>query len=103
MEQTEEDLSSLQKRKKHCATNLLCIAQRGFLLTHCMVMAFAWAIAERNNKVKLLNSELGPRESQLSKSHSDLTLRKMDKLEKSQALMDVVQSGLCGLVVSKLF
>ena len=53
-----------------------------------MVMAFAWDMVKHNGKSHLLNPELGPgmrRWINFRKRHPDITLRKVDKLDRSRA------------------
>ena len=67
---------------------LLYVAERGFPLTRRMVMAFAWDMAKRNGKAHLLNPELGPGMRwwiNFRKRHPDITLRRVDKLDRSRA------------------
>ena len=51
-------------------------------------MAFAWAIAQRSGKAKFFNPELGPGDrwwANFRKRHPELTIRKVDKLDRSRA------------------
>ena len=66
---------------------LVHMAQRGFPLTPKMTMAFAWAIAAKSGK-KSRFSDAGPSHhwwADFRKRHPELTLRKMDKLDRSRA------------------
>ena len=66
---------------------LLYMAERGFPLTPKMCMAFAWAIAIRAGKKKLF-SDTGPTMHwwiNFRKRHPQLTLRKVDTLERNRA------------------
>ena len=66
---------------------VLYMADRGFPLTMRMVLAFAWAIAIRTGKAGRF-SENGPSKHWWSKfkgRHPNLTLRKVDNLERCRA------------------
>ena len=66
---------------------LVYMAQRGFPLTRTLTKAFAWAIAVRSGKADRFGKE-GPSENWwtgFSRHHPELTLRKADKLARSQA------------------
>ena len=68
-------------------TYLLYMAERGFPLTPKMCMAFAWAVAIRAGKEQYF-SDTGPTMHwwvNFRKRHPQLTLRKVDKLERSRA------------------
>ena len=74
--------------EKALCNYLVYMAERGFPLTHSMVMAFAWAIALRSGKGSHFNPELGPGEhwwTGFRKRHPELTLRKVDRLDRSRA------------------
>ena len=64
------------------------MALRGFPLTRCMVMVFAWAISLCSGRGNRFSAELGPGDhwwSNFRKRHPELTLRKVDKLDRSRA------------------
>ena len=64
------------------------MAERGFPLTRRMVMAFAWAVVLRSGKAGRFNHDLGPGEHwwvNFQQRHPDITLRKVDKPERSRA------------------
>ena len=66
---------------------LLYMAQHGFPLTPTMTKAFAWAIAIRSGKGHRF-SDVGPSMhwwTNFRRRHPQLTLRKMDNLERSRA------------------
>ena len=63
------------------------MAERGFPLTRRMVCAFAWAIAIRSGTGDRFSSN-GPSKQwwlNFKSCHPDLTLRKVDTLERSRA------------------
>ena len=67
---------------------LLYMAEGGFPLSRRMVMAYAWAIAKRSGKDEAFNKEVGPGDrwwANFRKRHPQLTLRKIDKLDRSRA------------------
>ena len=67
---------------------LLYMAQHGFPLTRTMIKAFAWAIAKRSGNGHRFNDQLGPGEHwwiNFKKRHPDLSLRKIENLERSRA------------------
>ena len=64
------------------------MADRGFPLTRKMVMAYAWALAKKSGRADLFNQEFDPGDrwcSNFCKRHPALTLRKLDKLDRSRA------------------
>lgn len=64
------------------------MAQRGFPLTRRIVMEFAWAISLRSGQGDRFNTELDPGDhwwSNFRTHHPKLTLRKVNKLDKSRA------------------
>ena len=76
--------------EKALCNYLFYMAERGFPLTRSMVMAFAWAIAIRSGNGSHFNPELGPGEHwwtgfRKRKLHPALTLRKVDRLDRSRA------------------
>ena len=74
--------------EKALCNYLVFMAERGFPLTCSMVMAFAWAIAIRSGNSSCFNPELGPGEhwwTGFRKRHPELTLRKVDQLDRSRA------------------
>ena len=77
-----------EQEEKALCSYLIYMAERGFPLTRRMVMAFAWAIALRSGKGDRFNSEIGPGEHwwiNFRKRHPEISLRKVDKLERSRA------------------
>ena len=67
---------------------LVYMADRGFLLTRKMVMAYAWALAKKSGRADRFNQEFGPGDrwwSNFRKRRPELTLRKLDKLDRSRA------------------
>ena len=64
------------------------MAERGFPLTCTMVIVFAWAVAIRSGKADRFNPDVGPGDhwwANFCKRHPQLTLRKVDKLDRSRA------------------
>ena len=77
-----------EQEEKALCSYLIYMAERGFPLTRRMVMAFAWAIALRSGNGDRFNPELGPGEHwwiNFHKRHPEISLRKVDKLERSRA------------------
>ncbi len=67
---------------------LIYVAERGFPLTRRMVMAYAWSLAKKLGRADRFNKDVGPGEhwwSNFRKRHPFLTLRKLDKLDRSRA------------------
>ena len=76
------------EEEKALCTYLIYMAEKGFPLTRTMVMAFAWAVAIRSGKAHRFNPDLGPGNhwwSNFRQRHPEITLRKVDKLDRSRA------------------
>lgn len=75
------------EEEKALVAYLIHMAKLGFPLTPKMTCAFAWAIAMRSGKEHLFSAN-GPSKNWFTsfrKRHSQLSLRKMDNLERSRA------------------
>ena len=77
-----------EEEEKALCRYLIYMAERGFPLARRMVVAFAWAVALCSGNGDRFNPELGPGEHwwiNFRKCHPEITLRKVDKLERSWA------------------
>lgn len=77
-----------EDEEKALCVYLFSVAEKGFPLTRRMVMAYAWEIARRNGKDHLFNPEVGPGIHwwvNFRKRHPDISLRRVDTLERSRA------------------
>ena len=78
-------------------TYLIYLAQRVFPLTMKMLMVYAWSLAKKYGKSGRYIEEVGPGDrwwSNFCKRHPRITLRKLDKLDRSRAKNIVVNNYL---------
>ena len=76
------------EEEKSLTEYLVYMANSGFPLTRTMVRAFTWEIAKRSNTDSRFNPNFGPGEHWwrlYKKRHPELTLRKVDMLQRSRA------------------